>query len=417
VDALMPWDHIAIDLGKPQIATTSNGNNAFLVIVDVCTRFVVLRAISDMTAATVAWELWKVFADFGIPLIVQSDNGPENAAKITAELMKMVNIDHRFILPNNPRANGTAEIQVKLTKNLVFKKIAEYKDSGLDKEWDTVLPGVQIGLNIRVSRRNGSASFELLFARQRNMFQSLNEDVKSMKPMTNKQLKQRNRQMIEIVYPEVYARTKKYQNAFKNAADKKRLHALDFVEGTTVARRVMRKGKKSAPKFEGPFIISKATNGKAFLVDPVTKIQQYKRAVPFDQLKFIQGPPIESKREDDHVFTVKTLLKTKIDLDGKVRYLTWWETFPRGDSTWEPYSTFINKEPVTEYWESLGKSREEGERQVKKEHKEEKRALREEAKQAKKLAREEKLAMALPRKRKNPPPPRKGSRKSKRARR
>lgn len=164
-------------------------------------------------------------------------------------------------------------------------------------------------------------------------------------------------------------------------------------------------------------LISKATNGKAFLVDPVTKVQQYKRAVPFDQLKFIQGPPIESKREDDHVFTVKTLLKTKIDLDGKVRYLTWWETFPRGDSTWEPYSTFINKEPVTEYWESLGKSREEGERQVKKEHKEEKRALREEAKQAKKLAREEKLAMALPRKRKNPPPPRKGSRKSKRARR
>jgi hypothetical protein len=421
VDALMPWDHIAIDLGKPQIATTSKGSNAFLVIVDVCTRYVILRAIPDMTAATVAWELWKVFADFGIPLIVQSDNGPENAAKITAALMKMVNIDHRFILPNNPRANGTAESQVKLTKNLVFKKIAEYKDSGLDVEWDTILPGVQIGLNVRINRRNGSASLELMFARPRNIFQGLKADIKDKKPMSQAQLKQRNRAMVEIVYPEVYARTKKYQNAFKQKADKTRLHALDFVEGTTVARRVMRLGKKSAPKYEGPFRISRAKNGKAFLVNPETGVQRYDRAVPFDQLKFIQGPPIESKRDDDHIYTVKTLLDTKIDLEGKVRYLTWWEAYPRGDSTWEPYSTFIDKQPVLSYWQDQGKSMVEGERLVRIEHIAAKKAQNELAKQAKDRVRKEKLAAALARKRKAPAAPRMdsqtGSRRSKRVKR
>jgi transposase InsO family protein len=412
VDALMPWDHIAIDLGKPQIATTAKGNNAFLVLVDVCTRYVVLRAITVMTAATVAWELWKVFADFGIPLITQSDNGPENAAQITAALMKMVNVDHRFILPNNPRANGTAESQVKLTKELVFKKIAEYKDSGLDKEWDAILPGVQIGLNVRVSRRHASAPFELFFARPRNMFQGLDPKRKDKRPMSSEQLKRRNKAMVEIVYPGVYARTKKYQNAFKNAADKRRLHALDFIQGTTVARRVMRLGKKKDPKYDGPYIISRAKNGKAWLVDPQTKVSVYDRAVPFDQLKFIQGPPREHKRNDDHTFTVKELLEHKMSASGRgVKYLTWWLTYPRGDSTWEPKSNFVDKGPLVAYWKQLGKTLEEGESSVLKEHKESKGKVE----RAKEVARQARLA-----KKKgvaHKAPPREGMRKSKRRRR
>jgi hypothetical protein len=124
---------------------------------------------------------------------------------------------------------------------------------------------------------------------------------------------------------------------------------------------------------------------------------------------------IESKREYDPVFTVKSLLGTKVDLDNKVRYLTWWEAFPKRESTWEPYSTFVSKEPVREYWANLGTSRAEGERQVKRKHREEKKVLREEDKQAKQLAREhkERLAMEDSRKRKASAP-RQGSRKSKR---
>jgi hypothetical protein len=240
--------------------------------------------------------------------------------------------------------------------------------------------------------------------------------VEKKKPMTSEQLRKRNKAMVEIVYPGVYARTKKYQNAFKRAADKKRLTALDFVKGTTVARRVMRMGKKSAPKFKGPYIISKATKGKAILVDPVTKVQAYDRAVPFDQLKFIQGPPMESLRNKDHTFTVKEVLEHKMAEHGKgVKYLTWWETFPRGDSTWEPKSNFIDKGPLRAYWKREGKTLEEGERSVLREHKEAKKASKELARKAKEIAKASRLRKKKPAAHK--PPPREGERRSKRRKR
>jgi Integrase zinc binding domain len=47
ISAQLPWDHIALDL--KELARAKKGNKYLLVVVDVCTRFVFMRALKDMT--------------------------------------------------------------------------------------------------------------------------------------------------------------------------------------------------------------------------------------------------------------------------------------------------------------------------------------------------------------------------------
>jgi hypothetical protein len=61
------------------LPTTNKGNvNVHsLVIVDIFTSFVWLRALADKSALTIAGALWDVFALFGVPRVLQSDQAAE----------------------------------------------------------------------------------------------------------------------------------------------------------------------------------------------------------------------------------------------------------------------------------------------------------------------------------------------------
>ncbi|SAL97287.1 hypothetical protein, partial, partial [Absidia glauca] len=74
ISAKQPGDHWAIDLAGP-LPTTERNNKYLLVMIDICTRFLILRPLQDKTAESVVQALIPVFCDFGIPTILQSDNG------------------------------------------------------------------------------------------------------------------------------------------------------------------------------------------------------------------------------------------------------------------------------------------------------------------------------------------------------
>lgn len=66
IHAHLPGEHIAIDLAGP-FPASADGNVYLLVIVDICTRFVLLDVLPDKSAATVATVLFKCFTDIGFP--------------------------------------------------------------------------------------------------------------------------------------------------------------------------------------------------------------------------------------------------------------------------------------------------------------------------------------------------------------
>jgi transposase InsO family protein len=85
------------------------GSNFILVMVDIATRFVLLRALKTKSSPEVASHLLQIFCDVGFPLVLQSDNGTEFLNALITELTNAAQVEQRFSLPYHPEANGVAE--------------------------------------------------------------------------------------------------------------------------------------------------------------------------------------------------------------------------------------------------------------------------------------------------------------------
>ncbi|KAG1159609.1 hypothetical protein G6F36_014066 [Rhizopus arrhizus] len=91
-----PWDHICIDTAGP-MTTSIQGNNYILVVVDVFTRFCVLKAMPDKSSHTIALALRSILSLFGRPKIIQSDNGTEYHITLEAMVLQNVGLERQRI--------------------------------------------------------------------------------------------------------------------------------------------------------------------------------------------------------------------------------------------------------------------------------------------------------------------------------
>ena len=154
-----PFDHIAIDLAGP-FTTSTDKQHWLLVIIDIHSRFVLLRTLPNKSGAEVAQALLKVFYDFGFPRIIQSDNGTEFVNQIVKDVTESAKIDHRLITPYHPRANGAAERTVQTAKRLIFKLIR-----GVKHDWSLFVPFAQYCINSKIAARTKTTPFVAMFGR------------------------------------------------------------------------------------------------------------------------------------------------------------------------------------------------------------------------------------------------------------
>ncbi|SAM03463.1 hypothetical protein [Absidia glauca] len=176
-DALSRLFPTAKDLGE------QNGNDQLKIDYAVTTeqkkharatrntdRFVILRPIEDKTAESVVKAIIPVFCDFGIPTIVQSDNGKEFVNQIMTRFKLKAGFDHRLITPYHPQGNGAAERTVGTSMKLI-KKLVE----GVSENWDLVVATAQLAINSKVSKRHNATPFSVMFGRKLNDFKNYNE--------------------------------------------------------------------------------------------------------------------------------------------------------------------------------------------------------------------------------------------------
>ncbi|KAG2192314.1 hypothetical protein INT47_007471 [Mucor saturninus] len=71
-----PFSFLALDLAGP-FSVTENSNMYILVIVDLCTKYIIARPLKNKQSDTVTKEIMHVLGDYGIPLNLKcvSDNG------------------------------------------------------------------------------------------------------------------------------------------------------------------------------------------------------------------------------------------------------------------------------------------------------------------------------------------------------
>ena len=114
-----PWSKVSADLCEFDGRT-------LLVISDYYSNFIEVTRMTTTTSRSIIKALKEVFARYGIPDIMVSDNGPQFSSAEFTVFAKTWNFDHKTSSPHHHQSNGKAENAVRTVKRL-FRKC---KDSG-----------------------------------------------------------------------------------------------------------------------------------------------------------------------------------------------------------------------------------------------------------------------------------------------
>ena len=98
-----PWQRIHIDFDGPFV------NKIFLVVVDSHSKWLEVEIMPSVTSESTIERLRYMFARYGVPMQLVSDNGPQFTSRQFADCMKQNGIKHTLVAPYHPRSNGPAE--------------------------------------------------------------------------------------------------------------------------------------------------------------------------------------------------------------------------------------------------------------------------------------------------------------------
>lgn len=118
------WERIHIDhFGPIQ-------NKLYLIVVDAHSKWLEVEEVSSTSAKQTISKLRPMFARFGIPMQIVSDNGPPYTSYEFGEFLKCNGIKHTLTPPFHPATNGLAENSVKNAKKRV--KLAIMNNENVD---------------------------------------------------------------------------------------------------------------------------------------------------------------------------------------------------------------------------------------------------------------------------------------------
>lgn len=110
-----PWSRLHIDFAGPFL------NNMYLVLVDSHSKWMEVHVMPSITASATIKCLRGIFAQFGLPERIVSDNGPTFTSGEFQQFLLKNGIQHTTPPPYHPASNGLAERAVRTFKTGVQK--------------------------------------------------------------------------------------------------------------------------------------------------------------------------------------------------------------------------------------------------------------------------------------------------------
>uniref|UniRef100_A0AAQ4PM80 Gypsy retrotransposon integrase-like protein 1 n=1 Tax=Gasterosteus aculeatus aculeatus TaxID=481459 RepID=A0AAQ4PM80_GASAC len=152
-----PFEHVLVDCVGP-LPKTKSGNQFLLTIMCVATRYPEAIPLRSITAKAVVRALIKFFSTFGLPKIVQTDQGTNFLSGIFEQVLTSLSIAHRVSSAYHPESQGALERWHQTFKSVLRKYIM---DSG--REWDDGVPLALFAVREIVQESLGFSPAELVF--------------------------------------------------------------------------------------------------------------------------------------------------------------------------------------------------------------------------------------------------------------
>ena len=342
-----PFGHIAMDLCGP-LPITENGTVYILIIVDVCTKYIIARPLRNKQSDTVMKALVQVFGDYGLPIIghiTQSDNGGEFTNKLFKDVFKLMGFEHRYSLPYHSEGNGVAEQAVKIVTTTLRKLCGNDVNS-----WDERLPTAQLCCNLKVRSRTGSTPFSLIYARKLNITDPASITSKNNsqptpdKYVTEEELIQRAEVMSSLVFPAIRERTLKIVEEFDKKYNKKH-YLIDIPIGTSVMVKLESRATKMSPVYAGPYTVCGKTKHNNYILRDETNELLSRNYTP-SELKIVN---IDETAIEDELYEVEDIRDHRGGIHNR-EYLVKWKGYSDRESSWLTEDAFSSPEPIRKYW-------------------------------------------------------------------
>lgn len=152
-----PFEHIILDCVGP-LPKSKAGNQFLLTIMCSATRFPEAVPLRRITAPVIIKALIKFFSTFGLPKIVQTDQGTNFLSNVFRQVLKTLGISHRISSPYHPESQGAIERFHQTLKSMLKKYCLS---SG--KEWDDGVPLVLFAVREATQESLGFSPADLVF--------------------------------------------------------------------------------------------------------------------------------------------------------------------------------------------------------------------------------------------------------------
>ena len=116
-----PWEKVGTDLFQRK------GKDC-LIVVDYTSKYFEVSVLSNTLASTVIQHTKSIFARFGVPKIVVSDNGPQYSSHEYKKFAKDWGFYHNTSSPKYPNSNGLVERAIQTVKKTIKKALKNGDD-------------------------------------------------------------------------------------------------------------------------------------------------------------------------------------------------------------------------------------------------------------------------------------------------
>ncbi|XP_064479027.1 uncharacterized protein K02A2.6-like [Ornithodoros turicata] len=120
----LPWQKLGIDFFH-------FSGQTYPFVIDYFSKYVEIQLMNTTTSHAVVKAPKKIYAQFGIPFEVVTDNGPPLDSEAFAQFSKDWDVVHTTSSPCYPKSNGQVERCVQTVKNTLRKAIVDGQDVDL----------------------------------------------------------------------------------------------------------------------------------------------------------------------------------------------------------------------------------------------------------------------------------------------
>ena len=152
-----PFERVIVDCVGP-LPKTRAGNQFLLTVMCSASRYPEAIPLRKITNRAVVTALIKFFSTFGLPKVLQTDQGTNFLSQLFAKVLQTLSITHNVSSAYHPESQGALERWDQTLKAMLRKYCAEAQ-----KDWDEGVPLVLFAMRETVQESLGFSPAELVF--------------------------------------------------------------------------------------------------------------------------------------------------------------------------------------------------------------------------------------------------------------